>query len=408
MNIIEKRRQNLVSIAYFAIIFALYYFFMKYAFWIAAPFIFAFLFALVLQKPIRFLSKKTRAKRSFVAVFLVFLILSAIFGLMFFAGYKLFGEFKSFGSFIIGKINDLPNTLEAVRAWIVNFVDFLPEKMEASVVGAVNNFTGNFIEAYTREGWAALNPSGIAEKFDMSIITTPLDGIWTTAKKIPSIFTAVLIAIIACFFLTADYDKLANLVKSNVSEEHENMIVKCKHLFFDIIGKMVKSYATIIFVTFCEVAIGLNILSFVGVYDGEYILVIAICTALLDILPVFGTGTVLIPWAVISFFGKNFGLGIGLLILYAAITVIRQILEPRLVAMNVGIPPIFTLAGMYLGLQIFGVIGLFGLPITFVLVKMLNDEGIIHLWGRQKNGENSGISPDSGEKEPLNAENSKK
>lgn len=389
MNIVEKRRNNLISILYFTAVFVLYYFFMKYAFWIAAPFIFAFLFALVMQSPIRFISKKTKAKRSFIAVFLVFLILCCIFGLAFFAGYKLFGEFRSFGTYIISKINDLPNTIETVKNWIINFIDFLPDKMEASIASTLNGFTSSFIEAYTKEGWAALTPSGLTENFDMSILTTPLDGIWSTAKKIPTVFAAVLISIIACFFLTADYDKLSTLVKNNISEEHEALIVKCKHLFFDIIGKMVKSYATIIFVTFCEVAIGLNILSFTGVYNGEYILVISICTALLDILPVFGTGTVLIPWAIISFFSKNFGMGIGLLILYAVITVIRQILEPRLVAMNVGIPPIFTLAGMYLGLQLFGFIGLFGLPITFVLVKMLNDEGIIHLWGREKDSKST-------------------
>lgn len=400
MNIVEKRKQNLITICYFTVVFVLYYFFMKYAFWVVAPFIFAFLFALVMQSPIRFLSKKTKAKRSFVAVFLVFLILSAVFGLVFFAGYKLFGEFRAFGTYIIGKLNDLPNTIETVKNWIIGFIDFLPDKMENTIASALNGFTSTFIETYTKEGWAALTPSGITENFDMSIITTPLDGIWSTAKKIPALFAAVLIAIIACFFLTADYDKLSTLIKSNISQEHEALLVKCKHLFFDIIGKMVKSYATIIFVTFCEVAIGLNILSFTGVYSGEYILVISICTALLDILPVFGTGTVLIPWAVISFFSKNIGLGIGLLILYALITVIRQILEPRLVAMNIGIPPIFTLAGMYLGLQLFGFIGLFGVPVTFVLVKMLNDEGIIHIWGREKSPESNNEDAEKTEQEP--------
>lgn len=408
MNIVEKRRQALINIAFFSIIFVAYYFFMKYAFWVAAPFIFAFLFALIMQKPIRFISKKTRAKRSFVAVFLVVLILSAVFGLVFFAGYKLFGEFRDFGTYIIGKFNDLPNTIETVKNWIINFIDFLPDKIETSIASTLNGFTETFIEAYTKEGLAALTPTGMKENFDMSIITTPLDGIWTTAKKIPALVTAVLIAIIACFFITADYDKLATLVKSNISEEHEAVLVRCKHLFFDIIGKMCKSYATIIFVTFCEVAIGLNILNFVGVYNGDYIAVISICTALLDILPVFGTGTVLIPWAIVSFFTKNFGMGIGLLILYAAITVIRQILEPRLVAMNIGIPPILTLAGMYLGLQIFGVVGLFGLPITFVLVKMLNDEGIIHLWGREKKPETVEKPSENATENEIQDKNAKK
>ncbi|MBO5410432.1 MAG: sporulation integral membrane protein YtvI [Clostridia bacterium] len=382
MNLVEKRRQTLINIAFFAVLFIAYYVFLKYAFWITAPFIFAGLLALILQKPVRFISKKTRIKRSIVSVITVLIILGALFSLMFFAGYKLFHEFKDFGGYVIGKLNDLPNTIQSVTNWFVGFIDFLPDKIQASVTEAVTSFTDGFLKAYREEGLAAIDTSAITEKLDVSFISTPLGGIWSTAKKIPAIFTAVLVGIIACFFITADYDNIASLIKSNISEEHEAAIVRCKHLFGDILGKMCKSYLTIIFITFCEVAIGLNVLSFTGVYNGDYIAVISICTALLDILPVFGTGTVLIPWAIISFFSKNIGMGIGLLILYAIITVIRQIVEPRLVSMNIGVPPIVTLAGMYLGIQIFGFAGLFAVPITIFFVKTLNDEGIIHFWGR--------------------------
>ncbi len=389
MNLVEKRRQTLINFSFYALLLAVYYIFLKYAFWLASPFIIAFLLALILQKPVRFISKKTHIKRSIVSVFAVLVILAALSTLAFFAGYKLFNEFKDFGLYIIGKVRDLPNTIQSVTNWFINFIDFLPDKMQASVTETVTNFTTGFIKAYKEEGLGAIDASAITEKLDVSMLSTPLGGIWSTAKKIPAIFTAVLISIIACFFVTADYDNLTSLIKSNISEEHEEKLVRCKHLFSDILGKMCKSYLTIIFITFCEVAIGLNILSFTGVYNGDYIAVISICTALLDILPVFGTGTVLIPWAIISFFSKNFGLGIGLLILYAAITVIRQIVEPRLVSMNIGVPPILTLAGMYIGLQVFGVVGLFAVPITIFFVITLNDEGIIHLWGREKKKENN-------------------
>ncbi len=382
MNLVEKRRQTLINIAFFAVLFIAYYIFLKYAFWITAPFIFAGLLALLLQKPVRFISKKTHVKRSIVSVIAVLIILGALFSLMFFAGYKLFHEFKDFGGYVISKLNDLPNTIQSVTNWFVGFIDFLPDKMQATITETVTSFTESFLKAYREEGLAAIDTSAITEKLDVSFISTPLGGIWSTAKKIPAIFTAVLVSIIACFFITADYDNIASLIKSNISESHEAAIVRCKHLFGDILGKMCKSYLTIIFITFCEVAIGLNVLSFTGVYNGDYIAVISICTALLDILPVFGTGTVLIPWAIISFFSKNFGMGIGLLILYAVITVIRQIVEPRLVSMNIGVPPIVTLAGMYIGIQIFGFAGLFAVPVTIFFVKTLNDEGIIHFWGR--------------------------
>ena len=73
-------------------------------------------------------------------------------------------------------------------------------------------------------------------------------------------------------------------------------------------------------------------------------------------------------------------MGIGLLVLYATVTVIRQIVEPKLVAGQLGLPPFVTLIAMYLGLKIIGVLGVFILPIIAIMLKLLNDEGIIELW----------------------------
>lgn len=388
MNLIEKRKENLINIAYFAVAAALYALFLKYAFWIVAPFIIAFLVALILQKPIRAISKKTKIKRSIVGAVSVFLILSVIITAIILVGYRLVGEFKGLGSYILAKLHDLPELIKSAESWVISHLAFLPDSIESSLADTISGFIDNLL-LYVEQGKTAEGMNLSADSFDLSLITTPLGGIISTAKHIPAILTAALISIIACFFVTCDYDSITSLVKNNISEEHEAMIIKVKRLFGDIIGKMIKSYATIIFVTFCEITIGLNVLKLIGVYDGGYIVAISICTALLDILPVFGTGTVLVPWAIYNFFTGNIGLGIGLLVIYGLITVIRQILEPRLVAMNVGLPPIVTLAGMYLGLQLFGVVGLFALPITFVMLKVLNEEGIIHLWtvNRNKNNE---------------------
>ncbi len=379
MNITEKRKDKLISIAYFSVIFLLYYLFLKYAFWITAPFIIAFFVALFLQKPIRAISKKTKIKRSIVGAVSVFLILSLIVTAIVLVGYRLVSEFKGLGSYLYARLHDLPEFIKSAESWIIGHLAFLPDSIENSFADTIGGFIDNIL-LYVEQGGPAEGDGFSMSGLDLSLITTPLGGLLSTAKHIPAILTATLISIIACFFVTCDYDSLTELIKNNISEEHERMIIKVKRLFGDVIGKMIKAYATIIFVTFCEVTIGLNVLKLIGVYDGGYIVAISICTALLDILPVFGTGTVLVPWAVVSFFNGNIGLGIGLLVLYGLITVIRQILEPRLVAMNVGLPPIVTLAGMYLGLQIFGVVGLFALPITFVMVKVLNEEGVIHVW----------------------------
>ncbi len=390
MNLVEKRKEALINITFFAIVIVLYSLFLKFAFWVVAPFIIAFFVALILQRPIRTISKKTKIKRSIVGAVSVFLILSAIVTVIVLVGYRLVEEFKGLGSYIVARLNDLPELIRAAESGIVSRLSFLPDSIEKSVTETIGGFVNDLL-VYVEQGKPAEGMKLDTSGFDLSFITTPISGIISTAKQIPAVLTATLVSIIACFFVTCDYDNITKLVKNNISEEHEAKIIKIKKLFGDVIGKMLKSYATIVFVTFCELTIGLNLLKLIGVYKGGYIVAISIVTAILDILPVFGTGTVLIPWAVYSFFSGNIGLGIGLLVVYGVITVIRQILEPRLVAMNVGLPPIVTLAGMYLGLQLFGIVGLFALPITFVMVKVLNEEGIIHLWtvNRNQNDEKS-------------------
>lgn len=383
MNLVEKRRAKLINFVYYGFLLVAYYLFMKYAFWLVAPFIAAFGIAMLLQKPVRAISKKTHIKKGIVASVSVLLILAIIVAAVVLVGYRVFVEFKGLGQYVMSKLNDWPELVRTAETWIIDKLSFLPDSIEKTATDAISGIVDNLL-AMSEES-SEIQQSGMSiGSFDFSAITTPLGGLLSTAMRIPAIFTAVLISIIACFFVTCDYDNFTNMIKKNISQEHERVLVKSKKLLGNILGKWGKSYITIMFITFCEVSIGLNILKLIGLYDGGYIAAISIVTAIVDILPVLGTGTVMVPWAVFSLFTGKVGFGIGLLVLYAIITVIRQILEPRLVAMNVGIHPVLTLMGMYLGLQLFGVIGIFALPITFVMLKALNDEGIIHLWGRKE------------------------
>jgi predicted PurR-regulated permease PerM len=134
---------------------------------------------------------------------------------------------------------------------------------------------------------------------------------------------------------------------------------------------MLKSYATLIFITFCEVSIGLNIMKLLGVYNGGYILVISIITAIVDILPVLGTGTILIPWGIIMLIQKEFYLGFGLLILFLAISLIRQVAEPKVLGKSLGLHPLLALFATYVGFTLFGLLGMILAPIVALLGKRL-------------------------------------
>ena len=126
--------------------------------------------------------------------------------------------------------------------------------------------------------------------------------------------------------------------------------------------------------TFLEVFLGLTLLRV------DYALLIALVTAVVDILPVLGTGTVMIPWGIAMLVTGNYPLGVGLLILYAVITVVRQMLEPRVVGHQIGLYPLVTLMCMFIGTYLFGAVGLFGVPILVTLLVHLNASGDIHLF----------------------------
>ena len=134
------------------------------------------------------------------------------------------------------------------------------------------------------------------------------------------------------------------------------------------------------FITFCELCFGFTILTALGIMSNSYMVLIAIAIAIFDILPVAGSGGILIPWALISMVTGNIKQGIGLLVIYAVITVIRQYLEPKIVGDTLGVNPIITLAGLYFGLKLFGVLGMFIVPISVMTLKAFNDTGRIHIW----------------------------
>jgi sporulation integral membrane protein YtvI len=383
LDITEKRRNTLISFAYFALFALIYYFFIKYAFWMLFPFIIAFAVAMALQRPIKFIARKTPLKMKAVSIVLVLLALILVAAILGVAIYALVNEFMNFFDYLKAKLSNGPEVIETIKTYIENLLVHLPRTVSNYLRTTIDNMTASVLNLAEKTEETAQQTSS-SGGLSLSMLSTPLNGILSTAKRLPVIFAALLVGLVSCVFMTSDYPALTGLVKNSISDEHEQTITRAKHIITGVLGKWVKSYALLLFITFCEVSLGLEILKLTGLYTGGYIIVIAICTALLDILPVFGTGTVMIPWAVISLFTHHIGFGIGLAVLYVIITVLRQVLEPKIVSSNVDVHPVITLMSMYLGIQVFGVLGVFILPITVVVIKTLNSEGIIHLWRDKK------------------------
>lgn len=384
MEKVEKRRRFIINTVYFAIILGIFYCFMRFAFWTCFPFIMAFFIAMALQRPVNWVVKKTPLKKGLVSGALVLLAVAILIAVLTLIGVRIVNELRGFWALITAKLDNLPAFLDQAEAWILERIHFLPNSIEQMAANGIHEL---FQSLEGGAGGASLN-------IDLSMLSSPLSGVWNTAKQIPSVFLATLISIIACCFMTADYDRLVNFVKRQLPHKRRNALSTSKRLLFSSLFKMVRAYTLIILITFCEMALGLGFLKLIGAYEGGFILVIALLTALVDILPVLGTGTILIPWGVISLFMGRITLGIGLLVLYVIISVIRQIIEPKLVAGHLGLPPVATVVGMYIGLQLFGFIGIFLVPLTLIMLKLLNDQGVVHLWKRAGEEDSAEEVPD--------------
>ena len=175
---------------------------------------------------------------------------------------------------------------------------------------------------------------------------------------VPSLFISTVIMIISTFFFVVDYDKMNDFFSNSLPQKWSNGLEEIKYYLRNTLLVVIRSYAIIMLLTFTELSI---MFSICGI---EYPFLIAIIIAIFDIMPVLGTGGIMLPWAIISMVLGNYILGIELIIMYIIVTVVRNYVEPKVVGAQLGLHPIVTLISMFIGLRLFGFLGLFGLPIA--------------------------------------------
>lgn len=385
----EKKRKWIINIIYYAMILGLVFLFYKYAFGLFFPIIFSFVVAILLQRPKNFIVKKTPIKKGLASTICVFALIIIALAVVSLIGVRVVSEIKGFIDYVTIQIQNIDEVINTVESALLVHVGRLPDFISSTLSESVNNLFAQLRELVAGESSDVTNQlsGALSGAFSLTWITTPLTGVISTARQIPSILIAVVITLVCSCFMTADYDEIINFIKYQFPEEKRKDISRAKTLLKSSLSKMAKAYLLIMAITFCEIFLGFSVLSLLGIYQSNYIFILAFVTAIVDIIPVLGTGTILLPWTAYSLIVADYSMAIGLIIIYASITVIRQIIEPKVVADKLGLPPFLTISAMYLGLKFFGVLGVFILPITIIMLKLLNDEGIIKLWKSPKKQE---------------------
>lgn len=352
----ERRRSFIINTIYIALVLTIFFLIFKYAMPMLLPFIIGFIIASIVQPIIRFLSEKLHFNNRFTSLILVTLL----FGLIVFALYALGSSVFSEGKKLYDHLPSLTENLPAYLSSLQEKFYELLAKLHPDLSDAIQNtLYGMSNDALSKVG---------------TLATNILTGATAFVGKLPQYFITLVVSIISGYLVSANYEVIVKFIERQIPENKKTMVDQIwEHLALTIF-RMFKAYALLLTITFVELTIGFTI---IGV---DYAILLAMVVALIDILPILGVGTVLIPWSLYNFFIGDLRQGVSFIVLYLVILIVRQYLEPKVVGVQIGLPPIVMLICIFIGFKFAGLIGVFLFPMIMIILKKLNDNGYIHIW----------------------------
>ena len=229
----------------------------------------------------------------------------------------------------------------------------------------ISAYLGNFPSGFTKQVNDTINAFISTGSAKLGIF---IKGLINFITSIPTVILYICITILATFFISLDKDEIVVFLEHQFPKSWLDKVFNIKTDMFTVLGSYIKAQIILMTICFFELLICLNLLSFLGL-NVPYPLLMSIIICLIDALPILGAGTVLIPWAVISFALSDIKLGVALIIIYLFVLSVRQMMEPKLVSQNLGVHPLITLISMYSGFKIFGVIGFLIGPVVMIILK---------------------------------------
>ena len=330
--------------------------FFRYLIGWVLPFIIAWVLARLIRPPAELLRRRLRLPRWLAVTLSSVLILAVVLAL---AGLIV--------SRVIFELSSLAQRLPELTAGAENFLAGARDRADALAARLPESLRGFALSALSSLTSSESELPGLL----MTKLVSILGGI---AAGLPDALLLTLTVSLAAFFMALGWDDLREFFMAQLPQRfHDRARAAGGHIRASVLGWL-KAQGILTALIFLVLFLGLTL------FRVDYALLTAAVIAIVDLLPVLGTGTVLIPWGVLCLIGGSTRLGVSLLILYAFITVGRNLIQPKLVGLSLGLSPLATLAAIYIGYRAMGVGGMIILPVALVVVKKLNDSGLIHLW----------------------------
>lgn len=316
------------------------------------PFVIGWIIALIASPVVRFFEEKLKVRRKGASVIVIVAVLAAVISLVYVVISKLIQEG-------IGFINELPMMLEGIKGEFI--------QVGANLQGVYNRLPEDMQNT--------LNSIGVGMSEYLSDMmgdagTPTFEAVGNVARQLPDIFLGAIMCILSAYFFVADKNYMSNAMQKYLPDSFRYRVDLIRRSFRKAVGGYFKAQLKIEFWVYLLLVIGLLTLHV------RYALLVALGIAFMDLLPVFGTGTIMIPWAIIEILGKNYTMAVGLLIIWCVGQLVRQMIQPKIVGDSIGMDAIPTLFLLYIGYKVAGVIGMIlAVPIGIIVVN-LYEEGV--------------------------------
>lgn len=314
------------------------------------PFIIGWIIALIAGPVVRFLEKKLKIRRKAGSAFVII----AVIGLVVLAGYLLVGNLVHE---LTGFVGDLPQMWDSLQedfdAIAKNF-SVVYDKLPEDIQNTIDNI--------------ADSASDIAGDFIGKLSSPTIAAVGNFAKQLPTFIIGLIMCLLSSYLFVAEKEQIVQGIKKHMPEALLYRLRLMKRSLVKAVGGYFKAQIKIEVWIYLLLVIGFFIL---GV---DYAPLIAFGIAILDFLPFFGTGTAMVPWAIVKFLSADYIMTIGLLVIWGVSQLVRQIIQPKIVGDSVGMPPLPTLFLLYIGYMLGGVMGMIvAVPIGIILFTMYEE-----------------------------------
>lgn len=317
-----------------------------------APFVAAWIVAAMAGPLVRFFEEKLKIKRKAGSAFVIVVVLAILIFLIYLGGAKLGREVISF----INSIPEMWAGAEEDFRVIGEKLDVLYSRLPVDLQDKLSGIANNLVQSIG-------NIIG-------QIGSPTLEAVGNFAKSLPSVLIGVVMGLLSSYFFVAERDEINAWFREHIPENLQRQYMLVKKSMVRAVGGYLKAQLKIEIWMYLLLVIGLSILRV------NYAFLIAIGIAFLDILPFFGTGTVLVPWALIKLLSSDYVVAIGLFVLWGVGQLARQLIQPKIVGDSIGVPAIPTLFLLYIGYKLSGVVGMIvAVPIGLILITMY-EEGV--------------------------------